>query len=167
MSVESIHELLTDWALSRLSPEDHVYDLRKHTWVPFSGHRLLHQRQVEILELMRASAWQLFLNSPESPHDWELEGEWHEAAANTWIVPPDNDSDELLSGYLGQGEWTLYLAGSPLITVDTPNSFAMTSAELSGFTRSNGIAVFVQAFCDNADWRIALQPDLDPNASVA
>ena len=167
MSIDAIHHLLNAWNMPRLSAQEHVYDLRKHTWLPFVGGARLHERQIEILRRIRELPWTVYLGCDEDPHDWELTGHWTQEGPHTWVMPRDHGSAELLEGYLAAGGWSIYLASYPLAVTEMPNIFDMRAAEICAFTRAHSMPVLVQAFYDNAEWRVALEPAVVPAAAAA
>ena len=166
MTLDEVHKLLVAWKVPRLSQHFHVYELRRKLWPPFIGTLRLHERQGELLRAVRALQWKVFLGYDEKPDEWEAEGRWLRVARDTWLVPQEASSENLLDGDLSPGGWTVYLAEMPITEV-VPYMFKRAPKEICEFVRSRGIPVLVQAHWDNSEWLVALEPAVVPMARAA
>lgn len=166
MTLDEVHKLLVAWKVPRLSPHFHVYELRRRLWPPIIRTLRLHEQQRELLRAVRALQWKVFLGYDEKPGEWGAEGRWLQVAHDTWVVPPDASSKNLLDRYLSPGGWTIYLAERPITEV-VPYAFERSPKEICEFVRSRGIPVLVQAHADNSEWIVALEPAVVPMARAA
>jgi hypothetical protein len=129
--------------------------------------RKFHEIQSRILGAIRTLPWSSFLRTAEVPREHGLTGSWQLAARDTWVVPVDEHSPDLLEKLLFPGEWTLYLAVDPIPPTSLPDCFRIPPHELSDFVESRGIPVLVQAFRDNNPWRLVIEPAAVPGAVAA
>lgn len=158
--------MLSAWRTPKLSSRHPVYELRKRLWPPLRRTRELHWRQVELLRATRLLPWKTYLACDEDPHEWELTGPWIHAGAHTWIIPHQQSSESLLEGYLAAGGWTVYLAPYALQGANVPSLFDAPE-EVCEYLRSHGVPVMIQAFHDNSEWRVALEPAVVPAMAAA
>ncbi len=156
MSIEAIAGMLDGWRARRLSAGGHVYHLDRQTRIPFLGTARLHERQLTLLRRIRTLPWTRFLYHDEDPRDWEAAGHWQRESDNTWKVPHDVGSVALMD-FLGPGGWCLYLADAPLAEARMAD-LSDAPDRMIEFTARHGIPLLVQAYFDNAFWRITLQP---------
>jgi hypothetical protein len=120
-----------------------------------------------VLGAIRALPWSPFLRTAEVPRNHGLTGSWQLAARQTWVVPVDENSPDLLEKLLFPGEWILYLAVDPVPPTSLPDCFQRPPLELSLFVESHGIPVLVQAFRDNNPWRLVVEPAAVPGVVAA
>ena len=166
MSLEALHRVLEASGARRLSRGLPVYGLRKALWPPFGRALALHESQVAVMEAVCALPWQAFLRYAENPRDWEL-GTWPQAARNTWQLPPHETARHLLEGFLEPGGWTLYLAPYAVDPGLLPDTFRADLAELASFVEGQGIPVLLDAWHDNSEWRIVVDPAAVPELVAA
>jgi hypothetical protein len=157
VTLEEVHKLLAAWKVPRLSPQFHVYELRRKLWPPLVRTIRLHRQQAELLRAVRALGWKVFLAYDENPAEW-VNGKWSRVGDDTWLVPPEEASERLLDGYLAPGSWTIYLAQTPIGQVQMPYMFQRSPKEVCEFLRSHGMPVMLQAHADNSEWIVALEP---------
>lgn len=167
MSIESVHQLLNAWKMPRLSTGNHVFELSRNTWLPLIHAARLHDRQIEVLRIVRALPWNVYLDYDESPEDWELVGHWIHEGENTWIVPREQTSEILLDGYLAPGGWSMYISSYPLVGSRIPGMFESSPEEICEFVRNHSIPILVQAHLDNSEWRIVIEPAVVPVTNAA
>jgi len=101
------------------------------------------------------------------PRPREITGSWQLAARETWLLPADENSPDLLEKLLFLGDWTLYLAVDPVPPTSLPDCFQSTPLELSDFVESHGIPVLVEAYHDNNPWRLVVEPAAVPGVVAA
>ena len=123
--------------------------------------------QTRVLDAIRALPWAAFLRTAETPRRRGLAGSWQRAARETWVLPADESSPDLLEKLLFLGDWTLYLAVDPVPSISLPDCFRSTPLELSNFVESHGIPVLVQAYRGNNPWRLVVEPAAVPGAAAA
>ncbi len=116
---------------------------------------------------MRALPWNAYLVYSENPHDWELPGTWILAARDTWTVPRHVDDGRLLDQFLHPGNWCLYLAAHALAPELLPNLFDAPAAEAVASVASHGIPVLLDAWHDNDEWRVVVEPSAVPGLAAA
>ena len=80
------------------------------------------------------------------------------AARNTWTVPREVGSSQLLDSFLYPGNWHLYLALEAVDLSALPDLFRGSVPDAFSLLEGSGIPVFVDAFHDNSEWRVLLQP---------
>ena len=117
--------------------------------------------------MVRTESWTPYIYYDEDPKDWELTGSWIQCGANTWTIPQEQSSSDLLDGFLNPGGWTIYLASFPLTGVPIPDFFHINASDAADFIRSHSIPALIQAFFDNSEWRIALEPAVEPMVNAA
>jgi hypothetical protein len=166
MSLEALHRVLEASGARRLSRGLPVYGLRRTRWPPFGRAEDLHERQVAVMEAVRALPWQAFLRCSRDPGERGLTG-WPRAARDTWRVPPHETARHLLEGFLGPGSWTLYLAPYAIDPTLLPDTFRAELADVSRFVESHGIPVLLDAWQDNSEWRIVVDPAAVPELAAA
>ena len=166
MSLEALHRVLEASGARRLSRGLPVYGLRKTLWPPFGRSEALHERQVVVMEAVRKLPWQAFLRYGEDPRDWDL-GAWPQAARHTWVVPPHETVRHLLGGFLEPGGWTLYLAPYAVDPSLLPDTFRADLGEVARFVEGHGIPVLLDAWHDNTEWRIVVDPAAVPELAAA
>ena len=120
-----------------------------------------------MLAAIRALPWTPFLRTIESPRDHGLTGSWQLAARETWVIPMDENSPDLLAMFLFLGGWPLYLAVDPIPHRSLPDCFRTPPLELSDFVESHGIPVLVEAYHDNNPWRLVVEPAAVPGVVAA
>jgi hypothetical protein len=120
-----------------------------------------------VLDAIRALPWTPFLRTAEAPRDHGLTGSWQLAARETWVIPTDENSPDLLAMFLFLGEWKLYLAVDPVPPGSLPDCFRSPPLELSAFVESRGIPVLVEAYRDNNPWRLVVEPAAVPSVVAA
>lgn len=166
MSLEALHRVLEASGARRLSRGLPVYELRKARWPLFGRAGALHERQVSVMEAVRALPWQAFLAYGENPRDWEL-GAWPQAARGTWQVPPHETARHLLESFLEPGNWSLYLAPYAIDPDLLPDTFRADLGEVARFVEGHGIPVLLDAWHDNDEWRIVVDPAAVPELAAA
>ena len=135
---------------------------------PFSRRaRRFPEIQTRVLDAIRALPWAPFLRMAEAPREHGLSGSWQLAARETWLLPADENSPDLLEKLLFLGDWTLYLAVDPVPPTSLPDCFWSTPLELSGFVESHGIPVLVEAYHHNNPWRLVVEPAAVPGVVAA
>lgn len=135
---------------------------------PFSRRaRRFHETQARVLVAIRALPWTPFLRTAQAPRDRGLTGSWQLAARETWVIPIDENSADLLAKLLFLGGWTLYLAADPVPPRSLPDCFRTPPLELSDFVESHGIPVLVEAYRDNNPWRLVVAPAAVPGVVAA
>jgi hypothetical protein len=158
LTFEQLHHLVASAADRRLSRAFPVYELRSG-WLPLSRRsRTLGERQQRVLSALRALGWPVFVRISESPLGLELPGSWGHAARDTWAVPREIDSAELLGSLLTPGGWQLYVALEAVDPSALPDLFRGELAEAYTSVEALGVPGLVDAFHDNAEWRVLLQP---------
>jgi len=123
--------------------------------------------QTRVLDAIRALPWAPFLRMAEVPREHGLSGSWQLTARETWLLPADENSPDLLEKLLFLGDWTLYLAVDPVPPTSLPDCFWSTPLELSGFVESHGIPVLVGAYRHNNPWRLVVEPAAVPGVVAA
>lgn len=135
---------------------------------PFSRRaRRFPEIQTRVLDAIRALPWAPFLRTAELPRDRGLSGSWQLTARETWLLPADENSPDLLEKLLFLGDWTLYLAVDPVSPTSLPDCFSSTPLELSAFVESHGIPVLVEAYHHNDPWRLVVEPAAVPGVVAA
>lgn len=167
MSLAGVHRLLQGFGARRLLPGCPVYELRRPLWPPLFRTLELHKRQLEILETIRALPWKIYLHGPEDPSEWELPGPWVDAEPRTWALPPAVATQALLEGPLGCGAWQVYLGAHALAPDLLPDLFRGDLLEAVSFSESHSIPLLVDAWHDNSEWRVLLQPSAVPGLVAA
>ena len=135
-----------------------MYELRGG-FLPFSRRsRSLDERQRRVLAAIRELGWPVFLCISESPPLEELPGSWGHAARETWAVPRDVDSSLLMDSFLYVGNWRLYAALEAVDPTALPDLFGGSLSDAFSIVEGSGIPALVDAFHDNSEWRVLLQP---------
>ena len=122
--------------------------------------------QTRVLNAIRRLPGTVFLHYDENPQEWEL-GEWSSPAPNVWELPVDFGSGALLEDFLEAGNWRLYV-GRESLPADAPTD--VVKGDVAGLTEllvSCGIAVLVDAWHDNTEWRIVITATPDPEVVAA
>ena len=88
-------------------------------------------------------------------------------ARDTWCVPHQERSADLLAETLEPGSWTLYLAPNALDPSILPDAFDGDLGELTTFVASHSVPVLLQAYRHNEEWRIVVQPAAVPGLAAA
>ena len=166
MSLEALHRVLEASGARRLSRGLPVYGLRRALWPPFGRSEALHERQVALMEAVRALPWQAFLRCSRDPRACDLTA-WPRAARDTWLVPPHETARHLLAGLLEPGSWTLYLAPYAIDSSLLPDTFRAELSEVARFVEGHGIPVLLDAWHDNSEWRIVVDPAAVPELVAA
>ena len=167
MTFEQLHHLVASVADRRLSPAYPAYELRGGFW-PFSGRsRSLDERQCRVLVALRQLGWPVFLHTSEVPMDAELPGSWGHAARETFSVPREVESRRLLDSLLLPGNWQLYLASEAVDPSSLPDLFRGSLADAFAIVEGLGVPALVDAFHDNTEWRILLQPAVAERRAAA
>ena len=86
---------------------------------------------------------------------------------DTWCVPHQERSADLLAETLEPGSWTLYLAPNALDPSILPDAFDGDLGELTTFVASHSVPVLLQAYRHNEEWRIVVQPAAVPGLAAA
>jgi len=89
------------------------------------------------------------------------------AARDTWTVPRSEDGTRLLDDFLHLGNWNLYLAAYPVAPERLPNVFHGPPDETVAFVESHGIPVLIDAWHDNDEWRVVVEPSAVPGLAAA
>jgi hypothetical protein len=158
VTFEQLHHLVRSLADRRLSATYPVYELRGG-FLPFlKRSRSLGERQRRVFAAVRQLGWPVFLRIAEAPPTLELPGGWARAARDTWLVPREIESSQLLETWLDPGSWQLYLATEAVDPTALPDLFRGTFADAFAVVEGMGIPALIDAFHDNAEWRVLLQP---------
>jgi hypothetical protein len=167
VTLAQLNQLLDSVGAHPLSTAYPVWELARPRF-PFSRRaRRFSEVQARILDAIRALPWAPFLRTAEAPRDRGLIGAWQLAARETWLLPADESSPDLLEKFLSLGDWTLYLAVDPVPPTSLPDCFQSTPLELSNFVESHGIPVLVEAHLDNNPWRLVVEPAAVPGVVAA
>ncbi len=163
MTLEALHRVLEDNGARRLDRGRPLWALRKALWPPFGRDEALRERQIAVLDAVRSLPWQVFLNgAPDGAHD-----PWPRAARDTWLVPPREGGRGLLAGRLEEGSWKLYLAPHALDPVLLPDTFQADPEDIEEFVEGHSVPVLVDAWRDNVEWRIVVEPAAVPGLAAA
>ncbi len=155
MTFEQLHHLVEMVSDRRLSPVYPVYELRTG-FLPFSRRtRSLAERQLQVFQALRRLDWPMFVARTAMP---AVTGAWAHAVRETWAIPREVESADLLSKQLAAGRWKLYLSLEPIDRTAIPDLFEGSLAEAFATVEAVGIPVLVDAFRDNTEWRVLLQP---------
>ena len=158
MTFEQLHHLVEIASDRRLSAVYPVYELRAG-FLPFSRRtRSLAERQRQVLSSVRQLSWPVYIRTSERPPAWHLPGVWAHAARETWAIPREVASERLLETLLLAGGWELYLSPEPVDPTAIPDLFDASLPEAFATVEAMGIPVLVDAFHENTEWRVLLQP---------
>lgn len=158
MTFDQLHHVVEAAADRRLSALHPIYELSPGL-LPFSRRRRsLAERQHRVFGALRQLGWPVFLYSTESPPDWEVRGAWGLAARDTWSVPRDVESTLLLGSLLSFGVWKLYLALEAVDPSVLPDLFRGSFPDAYAAVESHGVPALLDAWYDNTEWRVLLQP---------
>jgi hypothetical protein len=167
VTLAQLNQLLDSVGAHPVSTAYPVWELARPRF-PFSRRaRRFSEAQSRVLEAIRALPWPPFLRTAEAPRDHGLTGSWQLAARETWLLPADENTPDLLGKFLFLGDWTLYLALDPVPPMSLPDCFESAPVELSGFVETHGIPVLVGAYHDNNPWRLVVEPAAVPGAVAA
>jgi hypothetical protein len=161
MTLESLHRTLEANGARRLSSGRPIWALRKSLWPPFRRGEALHARQRAVLDAIRPLPWQMFLNGGHGDCPWP------KAARDTWLVPPNEGSRHLLAGRLDGGSWKLYLAPHALDPDLLPDTFHGDPVDIEEFVEGHCVPVLVDAWRENIEWRIVVEPAAVPGLAAA
>ena len=167
MNLGAIHHLLAQLGAQRPRAGLPVYDLSRSLWPPLGRARRLHDKQLQLLDALRSLDWSVYLRSGDSPLAWHPPGAWASASRDTWLVPPEPGAADLLDGPLEYGAWQLYLGAHALDPVELPDLFRGDLAEALDALRGHSVPLLVDAWHDNSDWRVALDPAAVPGLAAA
>lgn len=158
MTFDQLHHVVEAAADRRLSAVYPIYELSPGL-LPFSRRRrTLAERQHRVFGALRQLGWPVFLCTTEPPPDRELTGAWGLAARDTWTVPRDVDSARILGSLLRSGAWQLYLALEAVDPSALPDLFRASFPDAFAGVESLGVPALIDAFPDNTEWRVLLQP---------
>lgn len=94
-----------------------------------------------------------FLRHHEPPGEYEVPGSWEPHGGNTWMLPAGfNPAERNTSSWLSLGEWMGYAAAAPLD--ETPGLFAMAPERVVEWAVHHQVAVAIDSFSDDAEWRV-------------
>lgn len=161
MSLEGLHRVLEQCGARRVARGVPVFALRKALWPPFRRGEVLREHQATVLDAMRSLPWPVFL------HGVRASSAWPRTARDTWCVPSQERGADLLAETLEPGRWTLYLAPNALDPSVLPDAFEGDLGELMDFVASHSVPVLLQAYRQNEEWRIAIQPAAVPGLAAA
>ncbi len=167
MHLEGIQRLLQSLGARRPVPGLPVYELRRMLWPPILRAVELHKRQLELFDAIRTLPWKAYLHGSEDPVEWELAGPWVEAGPRTWVLPPAVGTAALLEGPLGTGAWQVYLGAHALASELLPDLFRGDLADALAFSERHSVPLLVDAWHDNTEWRVLLEPSAVPGLAAA
>jgi hypothetical protein len=167
VTLAQLRQLLDVVGARPLSADYPVWELAR-PWMPLPRRaRRFQEAQSRILDAIRALPWSPYLRIPEKPRRHGLGGSWQLAARETWVVPTDEYSPEILAKFLCLGDWTLYLSVDPVPATSLPHCFQSSPRELFDFVESYGVPVLVEAFHENNPWRLVIEPAAVPGVVAA
>lgn len=167
MTLARIQALLEAGGARRSSIAHPIYELSR-PFSPFGRRsREFSIFQAEVLDSVRALPWPKFLAYAEDPQDWEMPGFWRPAGEATWTPPAELSSLSLLDAYLEPGGWKFYLAPSGIEPAWLPDSYRSQLDDVVRFSMSHRMPVLVDAWHDNTEWRVLVEPSAVPGASAA
>ena len=167
MTIERLHRLLETYGARRLSQLYSIYELRRALWPPFFRTVQLHKRQLEFLDAVRSLPWQAFVHTGEDPAEWSSGVAWVRASHDTWVIPLELSSELLLDGVLAPGAWQLYLGANSVDPGPLPDLFRSNLDDICEFVAGHSIPVLIDAWHDNSEWRVVLEPSAVPAVAAA
>ena len=140
--------------------------LLRHGAVPVPGKATMYELKrspgtdalIELLSNVRAFEGVTYLLPSDDPQQDAPQYAWEHAESGTWIMPDDVPADALLNGLLGPGAWRVYVAAKPAPVEDAPDLFRGPTIAALDFLERYGASVVVDAWHDNAEWRVAFLP---------
>ncbi len=167
MTFEQLHSVLASVSDRRLSPNHLVYELRPGR-LPFTRRsRSLPRRQRRALSALREVGWPLFAAIDADPRELGLAGTWVQAAARTWLVPPEGATQALLERWLHDASYQLYLAREPVDAAALPDLFRRPLSDAVAWVEGHALAALLDSLHDEREWRILVQPGVVPTALAA
>jgi hypothetical protein len=164
VTLEQLRHLVELAADRRLSPLYPIYELHAGR-LPFSRRtRSLAERQLQVFQALRRLGWPVFVARTTVP---AVTGAWAHAVRETWALPRELESAELLGSQLAAGGWKAYLALEPVDRTAIPDLFTGSFAEAFETVEALGIPVLIDASADNTGWRVLLQPAATEVRAVA
>jgi hypothetical protein len=155
VTFEQLTHLVEVAADRRLSRQYPIYELRSG-FLPFSRRtRSLAERQLQVFQALRRLGWPVFVARTSVP---AVTGFWAHAVRETWALPREQESADLLGAQLAPGGWKAYLSLEPVDRTAIPDLFKSSFAQAFEIIEALGIPVLVDAFPHNTEWRVLLQP---------
>lgn len=111
-----------------------------------------------LLSLIRGFEGTCFLLPSDDPVHEAPEFTWEHADAGTWVLPDNAPSEALLGGVFLPGAWRIYVSDKPAPAEDAPDLFRGPSIAALDFLERYGVSVVLDAWHDNAQWRVAFLP---------
>ena len=97
-----------------------------------------------------------FVQTLDTPRDYDVPGEWIAEGEATWRVPQGFDfRDERSEHWLALGGWTQYCGGRPISRI--PDLFQKSPKETVDWMRTNDIEMVASSFADDREWRVAVR----------
>ncbi len=90
-----------------------------------------------------------------------------EAGPSTWVVPPAVATQAMLDGPLRPGAWQVYLGAHAMGSERLPDLFRDDLPNAVAFSETHGVPVLLDAWHDNSEWRVLLEPSAVPGLVAA
>ena len=111
-----------------------------------------------LLSLIRGFEGICYLLPSDDPAHEAPEFTWERADVGTWILPVDASSEALMSSVFSKGAWRIYVSEKPAPAEDAPDLFRGPTIAALDFLERYGVAVVLDAWHDNTQWRVAFLP---------
>jgi hypothetical protein len=162
-----LHHVVEAASDRRLSTRYPVYELHPG-FLPFSRRsRSLLQRQERVFAALRQLGWPVFLRVAEIPTGAEQPAGWSLVARDTWAVPREVGSAQLLDAQLRAGDWQLYLSEEAVDPSTLPHLFRDPIAEAFTVVEAVGVPALLDSANGNTEWRVLLQPAVEEKRAAA
>jgi len=88
---------------------------------------------------------------------------WTHVDDHTWLIPDSMPTRVMMQTYLAEGAWQMYVAPAPVGAPDLPDLFKGGHASHAEAVGRLAIVALIDAWHDNAEWRVVVvQPATSP-----
>jgi len=156
LDVPEIERVLTAMDAKRAKDYSAIWTIDQLVWPFGSRHKELSAGSTEILKLLIQSEVGAYLVIDEEdemvrvPHAHRVERDC------TWQVEPCIMLEDLQSGPLHYGNWSLYGARVLVDPTHLPDTYRISSSECLQSFRDLGVRYLLQAWPDETHWRLAM-----------
>jgi len=119
-------------------------------------HQDLLDAQTDVVEALRGLDGSTYLTIDEDMERVAHRDGWKSAGKHTWLLPKSAPTHVMLQAHLDGGSWRMYKAADPVGESDLPDLFDGDPAALPGSLTRLHVVALIDAWRDNAEWRVAV-----------
>jgi hypothetical protein len=154
--IRTIRELLVSSSAHQVEQGIAVWDLGTGPWWKlFTDFQGLERLKEGLLAAAWALPTPLFFVPPTQELATELEPFLLRHDSGAWQVNRRRSPEDFYSVELDEGNWVIYSAVEPVLA-QMPNTFKTAPRQLIAFLHEHGVALLIDAFYDDTEWRVAL-----------